>query len=151
MLVAKFCKQKSPDEQTTRCSWHLLLLLLACGFLLDLANSHINARDIELKKSQKLRKLGNASFYFSSYILYIDAIRRESRSFPKIFEHLRVFEFRREVGCARNHTYSSYFLHTDVPCNYVGMVGVSDLSTLIENHQNYIYFYSLLATNILNQ
>ena len=54
-----------------------------------------------------------------------------SRSFPKIFGHLRVFEFRRgEVGCARNQTYSSYFIQTDLACNCVRMVGVSDLSTL---------------------
>ena len=67
-------------------------------------------------------------------LYFVKAIYRrnnESRSFPKIFEHLRVFKFRREVGCARNQTYSSCFTHTDVACNCVRMVGVSDLSTLI--------------------
>ena len=30
----------------------------------------------------------------------------------------------------RNQTYSSYFIHTDVACNCVRMVDLSDLSTL---------------------
>ena len=43
-----------------------------------------DAHRIESKKSQKLRKLANACFYFSSYMLYIDKIRREPK-FPKNF------------------------------------------------------------------
>ena len=31
---------------------------------------------------------------------------------------------------AQPYTHSSYFFYTDVPCNCVRMVGVSDLSTL---------------------
>ena len=66
------------------------------------------------------------------YLCYIQTKQGESRSFQKIVEHLRVFEFRRgEVGCARNQTYSSYFIHTDVACNCVRMVSVCDLSTLL--------------------
>ena len=45
--------------------------------------------------------------------------------------NLRVFEFRRgEFGCARNQTYSSYFIHTYLAFKRVRMVGVSDLGTL---------------------
>ena len=48
------------------------------------ASRRRDVRDIESKKSQKLRKLGNACFYFSSYMLYIDEIRREPK-FPEDF------------------------------------------------------------------
>ena len=63
-------------------------------------------------------------------MLYIDKIRRESK-FPEDFRASPCFRIqKRRSRCARNQTYSSYFIHTDVACNCVRMVSMSDLSTL---------------------
>ena len=55
------------------------------------ASGRRDARDIGSEKSEKLRKLGNACFYLSSYILCVDKIRRG----PKFPEDFQASELRR--------------------------------------------------------
>ena len=74
------------------------------------ASRRRDARDIESKKLQKFRKLGKACFYFRSYMLYIDEIRREPK-FPEDFRASPSFRIQKRSRLRSQQNLHLLYLH----------------------------------------